>query len=79
MNPFLRRSDPSSGCRSANGMRIKPLGNHDVLSEEADDDAATQPRQPLSEDAKVAIGVGVLMAFILVTVAIATVVILNWG
>jgi hypothetical protein len=60
-------------------MRIKPLGDHDVFSDETDDDAATQPRQPLSEDAKVAIGVVVLMTFILVTVVIATVVILNRG
>lgn len=77
MSLFLRRSDSASGYRSANGMRIKPLDERDVLSDETEDEVAPIPRPPWSEDAKVALGVGVLVMFILVTVAVATVVILK--
>ncbi len=78
MSPFLRRSDSSSGYRSANGMRIKPSDDLDVLSDETEEEVPPIHRPPWSEDAKVALGVGVLMMFILVTVAVATVVILKW-
>ena len=77
MSRFLRPSDSASGYRSANGMRIKPLDDRDALSDETEDEVAPIPRPPWSEDAKVALGVGVLMMFILVTVAVATVVILK--
>lgn len=77
MSLFLRRSDSASGYRSANGMRIKPLDERDVPSDETEDEVAPIPRPPWSEDAKVALGVGVLVMSILVTVAVATVVILK--
>lgn len=77
MKPMLRRSTPSSACRSANGMRIKPLGDDDDLLEEDDVGANPESRMSLSEDQIIALGVGMFLVFLL-TVAITIVVAVNW-